>query len=244
MVLGIVAVALMVGIAPSRTRHVPGEVPLAEALQQAEQGDVIGIAPGTHKIEGAAPRIPPEVIVCTDIKPPGVVVIGEARPNAWSWRCDPVFVLDAARGPGSADNVTFRGITFRYFDRTLGPSQFEAYSIFEIWNGKLLVDDCLCEDFHGTVLRLGAGRTDLENNQFTDNGPLTYVLDVGSRDDAYAHSCCFEPDSCERTGRITGRLRRDRCEISGTNWEVLDGGVLITTDGKGQARRPAWSRPA
>jgi hypothetical protein len=291
LVLGVLAVALMAGIAPARTWHVPGEVTLAQALQLAEQGDVIGIAPGTHKIEGAGHRLPTDVTICADIKAPGVVVIEEARPNAWSWRSEPVFILDPAHGPGSADAVTFRGITFRNFDRTFGPNQFDAYPIFEIWNGKLLLDDCLFEDYHGTplafrggsgevtgsafvgghgnpavirfqgeslrvassefhgntsrtpgdgvqphdpvpgaMLRLEAGRTDLVNNQLTDNGPLTYVLDVGPKAEAYAHSCCFRPNSCLFTGRVTGRLQLDCCETSGADWEVLDGGVLIITD--------------
>ncbi len=293
-VLGILAVALMAGIAPARTWHVPGEVTLAEALQVAQQGDVIGIAPGTHKIEGAGHQLPTGVTICADIKAPGVVVIEEARLHPMYWRPEPVFILDAAHGPGGNDGVTFRGITFRNFDRTFGPNQFEAYPIFEIWTGKLLMDDCQFEDFHGTaltfrggsgeltrstflnghgnpaairfqgeslrvascefhgntnrtpgdcvrphdpvagaMLRLEAGRTDLVNNQLTDNGPLTYVLDVGAKAEAYALSCCFRPNSCLCTGRVTGRLQLDCCETSGADWEVLDGGVLIILDENG-----------
>jgi len=91
-------------------------------------------------------------------------------------------------------------------------------------------------DNPGSLLKVVRGDVYCDGNQFTENGPLSYVVDV--RRDGTLHACtsCLQPNHAIKQGRVGGTVQLDCCTITPAAWEVLPGGrLLILNEGSPQA---------
>jgi hypothetical protein len=85
----------------------------------------------------------------------------------------------------------------------------------------------------GSILRLDAGATQLDDSVFDDNGPLIHLVTVGADATLDACATCFADNLTMWEGRVEGVVTLDCCEYDPVLWEIVGDGQLVILDDPG-----------
>ncbi len=187
------------GIIASTTWNVPGDVAtLPEALVLARPGDIIEIEPGIHQIEGTAHRLPMNVLIRAASGPTGSVVL-EEHAGPGQWRMQPVFIVDAAHTSSPVADAWFQNITFRNFTRAYWPNVDDAEPIFRVDSGRLVMNGCTFDTYHGTAVVVRGGSGLFNACDFLRGRGAPTVFDFQG-DDLELFGCNFRENSTRHPG--------------------------------------------
>jgi hypothetical protein len=81
-----------------------------------------------------------------------------------------------------------------------------------------------------SIVKLLGGETTCDNSVFENNGPVTYVVDVGAEARLLACETCLSSNPPIWQGRVAGYVQMTCCTVVPTLWRIVDGGTLIVLD--------------
>ena len=89
----------------------------------------------------------------------------------------------------------------------------------------------------GSILKLISGETNFDCGTFEDNGPVTYLIDVGLNAQLIACQTCIGTNHATWQGHVAGYAKLTCCAVTPTSWDVEEGGTFILVDNGGPAAK-------